>query len=200
MFFKIGVPKSFSHFIGKHLCRSLLLITLQVLRLATLIKRDSILSFPVKLAKFLRRPPVAASEFCSGGCVTIVSASSIRCISNQCIKVNLWSLVWCCIDFKIMPELDIAHSLLSLFVFKHGFIQIRFGIFELFFFYFRSNKYYLMLFRSSHRSCYVRKGVLRNFAKFTGKHLCHLFFLIKLQAEKKRLWHRGIFLWILWNF
>ena len=26
-------------------------------------------------------------------------------------------------------------------------------------------------FRSSHRRCSVRKGVLRNFAKFTGKHL-----------------------------
>ena len=27
-------------------------------------------------------------------------------------------------------------------------------------------------FRSSHWMCSVRKGVLRNFAKFTGKHLC----------------------------
>ena len=26
--------------------------------------------------------------------------------------------------------------------------------------------------RSSHRRCSVKKGVLRNFAKFTGKHLC----------------------------
>ena len=25
--------------------------------------------------------------------------------------------------------------------------------------------------RNSHRKCSVRKGVLRNFAKFTGKHL-----------------------------
>ena len=33
--------------------------------------------------------------------------------------------------------------------------------------------------RSSHRRCVVRKGVLRNFAKFTGKHLCQsLFFNI----------------------
>ena len=31
--------------------------------------------------------------------------------------------------------------------------------------------------RSSHRRCSVRKGVLRNFAKFIGKHLCQgLFF------------------------
>ena len=27
--------------------------------------------------------------------------------------------------------------------------------------------------RSSHRRCSVKKGVLRNFAKFTGKHLCN---------------------------
>ena len=27
-------------------------------------------------------------------------------------------------------------------------------------------------FRTSHWRCFVRKGVLRNFAKFTGKHLC----------------------------
>ena len=27
-------------------------------------------------------------------------------------------------------------------------------------------------FRSSHRRCSVRKGTLRNFTKFTGKHLC----------------------------
>ena len=30
----------------------------------------------------------------------------------------------------------------------------------------------LELYRSSHQSCSVRKGVLRNLAKFTGKHLC----------------------------
>ena len=36
--------------------------------------------------------------------------------------------------------------------------------------------------RSSHQRCSVRKGVLGNFAKFTGKHLCQSLFLIKLQA------------------
>ena len=42
----------------------------------------------------------------------------------------------------------------------------------------RSFKY-----RSCHRRCSVRKGVLRNFAKFAGKHLCRVFFFIKLQAS-----------------
>ena len=42
----------------------------------------------------------------------------------------------------------------------------------------------------------IKKGVLRNFAKFTGKHLCQsLFFdkvagLISATLLKKRLWHR----------
>ena len=49
--------------------------------------------------------------------------------------------------------------------------------------------------RSSHRRCSVRKGVLRNFAKFTGEHLCQSLFLNKVTGLrpatlwKKRLWH-----------
>ena len=34
-------------------------------------------------------------------------------------------------------------------------------------------------FRSSHQRCSVQKGVLRNFKKFTGKHLCQRLFLNK---------------------
>ena len=41
---------------------------------------------------------------------------------------------------------------------------------------------------------FCEKGVLRNFANFTGKHLCWSLFLIELQEVrsfiKKRLWHR----------
>ena len=49
---------------------------------------------------------------------------------------------------------------------------------------------------SSHWMCSVRKGVLRNFAKFTGKHLCQSLFFNKVAGLrpavllKKRLWHR----------
>ena len=35
-------------------------------------------------------------------------------------------------------------------------------------------------FRSSHWACSVGKGVLRNFAKFTGKHLCQGLFFNKV--------------------
>ena len=50
--------------------------------------------------------------------------------------------------------------------------------------------------RSSHRTCSIKKGDLRNFAKFTGKHLCQSPFFNKVAGLrpatllKKRLWHR----------
>ena len=53
-----------------------------------------------------------------------------------------------------------------------------------------------LLFRSSHRRGSVRKCVFRNFAKFTGKHLCQSLFFNKVAVLrpatllKKRLWHR----------
>ena len=46
------------------------------------------------------------------------------------------------------------------------------------------------------RRCSVKKGVRRNFTKFTGKHLCQSFFFNKVAGVrlvtllKKRLWHR----------
>ena len=46
------------------------------------------------------------------------------------------------------------------------------------------------------RRCSMIKAVLRNFAKFTGKHLCHSLFLNKVVGLrpatllKRRLWHR----------
>ena len=43
---------------------------------------------------------------------------------------------------------------------------------------------------------FYRKGALRNFTKFTGKHLCQSLFFNKVAGApatlfKKRLWHRG---------
>ena len=50
--------------------------------------------------------------------------------------------------------------------------------------------------RISHQICSVRKCVLRNFAKFTGKHICQSLFFNKVAGLrpatllKKRLWYR----------
>ena len=44
--------------------------------------------------------------------------------------------------------------------------------------------------------CSIRNGVLKNFAKLTGKHLCQSLFYIKVAdlelaiLLKKRIWHR----------
>ena len=52
------------------------------------------------------------------------------------------------------------------------------------------------LLRSSYQRCSIRKGVLKNFAKFTGKHLCQSIIINKgvglrpAALLKKRLWHR----------
>ena len=39
--------------------------------------------------------------------------------------------------------------------------------------------------RNSHQRCSIKIGILKNFVKFTSKHLCQNLFLIKL-----RLWYR----------
>ena len=78
----------------------------------------------------------------------------------------------------------------------------------------------LAKFRNSHRSCSVRKCVLRNFTKFTGKHLSQSIFLNEVDSFKISFWRlflkgllktlfkslltrdsgTGVFLWISWNF
>ena len=53
-----------------------------------------------------------------------------------------------------------------------------------------------MTITSSHQRCSARESVLRNFAKFRGKHLCQVLFFNKVAGPnpatlfKKRLWHR----------
>ena len=52
--------------------------------------------------------------------------------------------------------------------------------------------------RSSHRSCSIKKGVVKNFAKSTGKHLCPSLLFNEAAGSrprpatllKRRLWHR----------
>ena len=53
--------------------------------------------------------------------------------------------------------------------------------------------------------CSVRNGVLRNFAKFIGKHLCQSLFFKKVGGCSLQLYYKrdsgtGVFLWILQNF
>ena len=59
--------------------------------------------------------------------------------------------------------------------------------------------------RTSHQKCSLEKAVLKNFAIFTGKHLCQSLLLIDLRASRpatflKRESDTGVFLLILQNF
>ena len=62
--------------------------------------------------------------------------------------------------------------------------------------------YHLTLYRSSHQRCSVKKGVLRNFAKFTKKHLCQSPFLLNtserilLFISKVRVFHHISITWL----
>ena len=75
--------------------------------------------------------------------------------------------------------------------FSWNFHFCRFLCFYLFVFCILSNN------RSCHRRCSVKKGVLRNFAKFKRKHLCQSLFFNKVSCVSpltlltKRLWHRS---------
>ena len=44
--------------------------------------------------------------------------------------------------------------------------------------------------RSSHRRCYLKKGVLKNFAKFKGKHLCQSLFFNKVAGLSMQFYQK----------
>ena len=53
----------------------------------------------------------------------------------------------------------------------------------------------MLPYRSNQQKCTVKKSVLRNFEKFTGKQLCQSLFFNKVTGRpatlsNKRLWHR----------
>ena len=52
-------------------------------------------------------------------------------------------------------------------------------------------------FRSSHQRCSIKKSILRNFTKFTGKHLCQSLFFDKVDCFWKQT---GAGFWILLIF
>ena len=49
-------------------------------------------------------------------------------------------------------------------------------------------------YRTSHRRCSIKKGVLKNFTKFTGKHLCQSLFFNKV-AGLRQAWGRHLQAW-----
>ena len=116
---------------------------------------------------------------------------------------------WCNIFILVLPSsysvlgstLDPINSIIFQFYSKNfieinlislpKFVGIFYYAFLMYFTYSATSMY-----GNSHRRCSGRKGVLKNFAKFTGKHLCQSLFFNKVTGLrpatllKKRLWHR----------
>ena len=121
---------------------------------------------------------------------------------SRCSRYNSWFSRWerhsniigVLSHLKVMWKpcktifLLVLFSALTLFVQEINMIILTSRNFEWF------DECLSVIFRSSLRRCSIRKGVLRNFAKFTGKHLrqSHCF--------KKRDSGPGVCLWILENF
>ena len=65
------------------------------------------------------------------------------------------------------------------------------------------SEYFFFKVQSSHQRCSIKKGILRNVKKLTGKHLWQSLFFNKvegLQFYWKRDSGTVVFPWILWNF
>ena len=51
-------------------------------------------------------------------------------------------------------------------------------------------KIWIKIIRNSRQEAFFKKGVLRNFEQFTGKHLCQGLFFNKVPGSGQRLWRR----------
>ena len=58
----------------------------------------------------------------------------------------------------------------------------------------------VLIFTSSHQRCSVKKAVLRNFAKFTGKHLCQSLFFNKVAGGWNMNWQIIVRFYFRWHF
>ena len=84
---------------------------------------------------------------------------------------------------KILP-FQFCCYLFAILVIKVGYYQYYFVNRKENIYYFTFKDNLLDIKRSSRPEVFCKKGVLRNFAKFRGKHMCHAILL------KKRFWHR----------
>ena len=87
----------------------------------------------------------------------------------------------------LLTKLVMALQLLPIFT-KHHILDVGQGHKSTLFIFDLKLSYLQESVRSSHRRCSVGKGVLQNFAKFTGKHLCQsLFFTEHLWTAASRV-------------
>ena len=158
VFCKKGFPRNFTKLTGTHLCQSLFLNKVAGLRPSTLFKKKLAQVFSCEFCKiskntFLHRTPLVA--------VSEYQSSSSNYWVNEVVKT--WSKWWSericeCTVLVYLVEVTVLSVIFFLCLSTQSF-------------------------RSSCPKVFFRKIVPRNFAKFTGKHLCQVSFLIKLSAE-----------------
>ena len=116
-------------------------------------------------------------------------------------------LIWCFFSNKLIRSFFKFSFLISLFKLFTLQFQLHwknclfsmnryhYGSTILFLFrFFSSERYHLLFFRNSHWSCSLKEGVLQNFAKCTGKHLCQRFLFHKVTGLSLALEFCEIFL------
>ena len=167
MFFKIDVLKNFANFTGEHLYWGLFSIKLQAFRPATLLKRDSnTVVFLWNLRNFSEHLHWLLLN------IKIISAS-----------FNWWIK---CLASNVDKTLNFVNQFIFLMAFAVKCTLQFLG--------FLINFVIVISVRSSRPEVFCKKGVLRNFAKFTGKHLYHSLFFNKVavlfMVPKKVLWRR----------
>ena len=158
------------------------LTTLQALP-STLLKRDSGSSFPVNFAKFLR---------------TLFLQNTPRGPQLHFVVQNLWAPVMIItVKVTVMIEKRSHDKVFSLSLFCLFFFLLLFlGFYLLLSLVSRPVVHLFLLYIflpfastwntngwSSHRRCSVRKDVLGNFVKLTGKHLCQGLFFNEIAGQ-----------------
>ena len=167
-----GVYRNFAKFTGENLCQRLFFNKVASLRPATLLKSNLWhRCFPVNFTKFLRTP-------------FLQNISERLLLTNNSCGVRF--------NFK--------SSTIFLFlsvIWAKGYNPTYTNNSWLLFHYKEVTEIKNCLSRSSHQRCSVKKGVLKNFGKFTEKQLCQSLFLNKVAGLGPGT---GVFLWIFRNF
>ena len=161
---KKRVLRNFAKFTGKYLCRSLFFNKAAGLRAATSFKKRLWhRCFSVNFVKFLRTP--------------FLQNTSRRLLLYRKILYSMLSkFVWDNIA-KENYLCNIGPERATMILKEnnlHNFVLVCLGQ--------DCTKQWPAHCRNSHQRCSIKKDVLKNFAIFTGKHLCRSFFLTKLQA------------------
>ena len=155
------------------MCWSLFLIKLQAWRAATLLKRDS------NVGAFLWILRNFQEHLFHGIPGDVMPPIAFKLVSNKLKALGL-------LISKFVEHRPLVNQILSKSKLHQSEVKSKSCLFRLMMPLVYFKLVWTEIARSSHRMCPVRKGVLRNFAKLAGKHLCQRLATLL----QRRLWHR----------